>query len=150
MFGYFTSQQFQSIEQEIAESIPQYYDYSEDSSSLPTLAASYFYRINKSFSVGCTMGYGYESTDIYSRSDDKYAFTTHDNVLLISPTIQLHWLNTKYLELYSSMALIGYGVAFSRNADHLEGYNKVTQGIAMQFTPIALAPNSAAPTSSPN
>ncbi len=140
MIGYYTSLEYQFEELELAENNPNYADYRiEDTYSSPTLSASYFYRLSRCFSVGCSVGYGYESNELSVKESGEYAFTSFDHVLLFSPVVRCHWLNTRHVELYSGMALFGYGVAFSSNAERVEGYNKCSQGISMQFTPVGLS-----------
>lgn len=138
--GYFTSQKSALDLNEIADNTPNYYDYDQSEvRESPIFSLNYFYRFSRLFSAGCTFGYGHEATDLVYDDSDKYAFTTHDNVFLFTPTVRLHWLNTKYVEMYSGLGVIGYGVALSTNANRTEGKRVVTEGMSTQFTPVALS-----------
>ncbi len=130
MPGYYTSQRSSEVDMDYYES---------GQASLPTISASYFYRLCRGFSVGASLGYGHESTKIAAKEDDKYAFTTRDNVLLFTPTLRVHWLNSKRLEMYSGVGLISYGSSFTTNANRIEGSRERSEGLAIQITPVALA-----------
>ncbi len=121
------------------EENPNYYDYEEGSQfSMPAFSLNYFYRINRSFSVGCSVGYGHESTEINSIESGEYALTVRDNMLFVSPMIRLHWLNSRRLDMYSGFGIITYGLASTSNAYRIEGNSSKTEGYASQFTLVGI------------
>ncbi len=140
LFQMYTSQFTAMESMRLSESIPHYNDYTEtDVRNTPIFAANYFYRLNRSFSVGLIAGYGYEALDHTSDESGEFAFTTTNHAFLFTPTVRLHWLNTKYVDMYSALSIIGFGVAISKNAERTVGNTALLYENAFQITPLALS-----------
>ncbi len=138
--GYYGSQAWGYTEMvDYSPEVSDYDYYKSKVSSSPVLSLSYFYRPAKWFSVGCSVGYGYELTQYNGYYDDQHAFSSCNNVILFTPMVRLHWLNTKHIEIYSGLGILSYGVSITNNANMRPGDREIVEGLAMQFTPIGLS-----------
>ncbi len=105
--------------------------------SSPLFNLSYTYRTSKHISFSCNFSYATEGTKYNGYYDDEYAFTSRDNVFLITPMVRLHWLNSRHLELYSALGC-GVGYSYSKNYDGVPDENRATCGISLQFTSLGI------------
>ncbi len=115
---------------------PRLYYHSRRVSS-PLFNLSYTYRASKLISFSCNLSYATEATKYSGYYNDEYAFTSRDNVFLVTPMVRLHWLNSRHIELYSAFGC-GLGYSHSTNYDGVPDDNRETTGTSLQFTSLGI------------
>lgn len=104
-------------------------NYRTDTKFIGTYGLDYYYQVNKWFRPGAKIVYEGLTTSIYDTTD---ALVNHYNTstLSIMPSVQLSYLNRKYVKLYSGIDL-GVAVIFD---DNKQGSNTSSTFFAFNLT----------------
>ncbi len=111
--------------------------YSGDEYYTGVYSLDYAYRFNRTISFGVSFSYACVTTRYHNLYDDSRAGGFDQHYMSVMPMLRTYWLNSKYVCLYSALAL---GVTVERSVEKIgsRSYVSVDTLFAGQFTPLGI------------